>query len=776
MSEQDIQRLHRIGQADLDEMMTATSQRRARAYQREHRVLNRRVYKNSLYAQVRGSEPQPYEVEISVQDGEVYGYCSCPYDWGGWCKHIGAVIMEWIDHPEQFQVLDAPPPGIFDQGSEDRGDQGEDWDQDEEWEEEPDEASQFSPKDSLSVLLPGREKTLELLAQEVSSMLQNNTVEELREIAHYHQIPLTSSRKDEIIAAVSKRLADPAHVQVQVAQLDDTKLRLLTFIHLSTPPGYGSALNGLRPFGIQGLGNQAIQKHVEQLLKQGLLISFKQKGILYLVLPQIVRLYLPPLPNAVTAYPPSELSSASLKYQEFPSLISNLYRVWTLISENRPRRTPSWPLSKAETQWENLIGWRHDPDEIAQIDKGGRYYLNIPSSLSVPPTPPFLEETARQRLCTQLEVESEQIEFYCALLHQLGAIGGEPGQATQAHLNPIQSLLSRPVNEQLQLVFNTWHVLQDWSEMDMVLRNTPEISVRRNPSYAAFKLKDLYEEWRQGRIAVLRFLSLLTEGEWVSFDAFLRIVHEIFPNIFHAFSHANVWWIESARKKRQFGAGYEDWLLSYGRPVIATLTGPLNWLGAVEIAYHQNQPVAIRLTAVGSFILGRRKAISPSAGPAYKPDQIVNFRDDLTVEVLSGLAHPNLYVLLGRIGRLENATAQSLRYRLDAQGVKRALEQGETAAGLIAQLTELAQKPLPQTWQQRLHEWEVNYGRLHLYQNIALIELADDLALQELLVATSLRNRLLYRFSNRLVAIQPEAIDQLVQEMEKRGYTPRVTD
>ncbi|MCX8178192.1 MAG: hypothetical protein N3F10_07900, partial [Candidatus Bathyarchaeota archaeon] len=196
---------------------------------------------------MRGNEPQPYEVEISVQDGEVYGYCTCPYEWGGWCKHIGAVIMEWIDHPEQFQVLDAPAPSAFEQ-------EGEDWEE-EEWEEEeeePDEVREFASEDSFSAFLSNRERMNELLAQEVSSMLQNNTIEELREIARYHQISLPSSRKDEIVAALSKRLADPAYVQLQIGQLDNTKLRLLIYMNLNTPPGYGSALNGLQPFGIQG--------------------------------------------------------------------------------------------------------------------------------------------------------------------------------------------------------------------------------------------------------------------------------------------------------------------------------------------------------------------------------------------------------------------------------------------------------------------------------------------------------------------------------------------
>jgi hypothetical protein len=73
-----------------------------------------------------------------------------------------------------------------------------------------------------------------------------------------------------------------------------------------------------------------------------------------------------------------------------------------------------------------------------------------------------------------------------------------------------------------------------------------------------------------------------------------------------------------------------------------------------------------------------------------------------------------------------------------------------------------------------MRTWSHNYGKLHIYEDITLLELTDDYALQELMVSTSLREALVHQFSPRLVAVRLEAVDTLVQEMEKRGYTPRV--
>ncbi len=46
-------------------------------------------------AKVRGT--YPYQVEISGSPADTYTHCSCPYDWGGICKHIVAVGLAILD-------------------------------------------------------------------------------------------------------------------------------------------------------------------------------------------------------------------------------------------------------------------------------------------------------------------------------------------------------------------------------------------------------------------------------------------------------------------------------------------------------------------------------------------------------------------------------------------------------------------------------------------------------------------------------------------------------
>jgi len=59
---------------------------------------------------------------------------------------------------------------------------------------------------------------------------------------------------------------------------------------------------------------------------------------------------------------------------------------------------------------------------------------------------------------------------------------------------------------------------------------------------------------------------------------------------------------------------------------------------------------------------------------------------------------------------------------------------------------------------------------------VTLIELGDDLLLRELLAASSLREAVLHTFSPRLVAIDSARVDELVEELTRLGYTPRMVD
>jgi len=82
---------------------------------------------------------------------------------------------------------------------------------------------------------------------------------------------------------------------------------------------------------------------------------------------------------------------------------------------------------------------------------------------------------------------------------------------------------------------------------------------------------------------------------------------------------------------------------------------------------------------------------------------------------------------------------------------------------------------LPAAASQRIEGLWSHFGYIHLYEKLTVLELADDLALRELLANTDLRRHLVHQFSPRLVVVEDSAVDALVEALIKKGYTPKVT-
>ena len=64
---------------------------------------------SQLFAAVPGSEWEPYQVGVTFLGGDFTASCTCPYDWGGYCKHVVAAVLAVIDEDPPVPVDTAPP-------------------------------------------------------------------------------------------------------------------------------------------------------------------------------------------------------------------------------------------------------------------------------------------------------------------------------------------------------------------------------------------------------------------------------------------------------------------------------------------------------------------------------------------------------------------------------------------------------------------------------------------------------------------------------------------
>ncbi|GIK38245.1 MAG: hypothetical protein BroJett011_20780 [Chloroflexota bacterium] len=91
-----------ITEAQIRSLASAESFSRGRDYYESGAVVDLQQRDDTLLAQVEGSSYEPYEVTIKLENGElVDAECTCPYDWGGFCKHIVAVLFSFMRQPDR---------------------------------------------------------------------------------------------------------------------------------------------------------------------------------------------------------------------------------------------------------------------------------------------------------------------------------------------------------------------------------------------------------------------------------------------------------------------------------------------------------------------------------------------------------------------------------------------------------------------------------------------------------------------------------------------------
>ncbi len=94
----------RITEAIIRQHTSSQTYQRAENYFHSGAVLSLQLRGNVLSGQVEGSQYYPYRVQVLMDEGGVIeAVCDCPYDWGGWCKHIAAILLACIHEAEVIE-------------------------------------------------------------------------------------------------------------------------------------------------------------------------------------------------------------------------------------------------------------------------------------------------------------------------------------------------------------------------------------------------------------------------------------------------------------------------------------------------------------------------------------------------------------------------------------------------------------------------------------------------------------------------------------------------
>jgi uncharacterized Zn finger protein len=92
-----------LTEADIRELAADRSFERGKSYYNGGAITDAVLQGDELIAECEGSDYEPYQVSVTFDENGVADTdCTCPYDWGGVCKHVVALLLYYVHNQKGF--------------------------------------------------------------------------------------------------------------------------------------------------------------------------------------------------------------------------------------------------------------------------------------------------------------------------------------------------------------------------------------------------------------------------------------------------------------------------------------------------------------------------------------------------------------------------------------------------------------------------------------------------------------------------------------------------
>ena len=728
----------------------------------------------TLTATVSGSSL--YAIETGIEGDKIWGTCTCPYTWGGLCKHIAAVWLKWIRSPHTFRQED---------GTENRQKIGE---------------LEVIPSAHPASKAPGKlpawmnvnwATQVEQKDQNLNQYLDQLRMQDLREMAADIGWTLKGNTKANLVTQFASLLTDTQNLRQIIGSLNAEHQQILWMLALLRHEVIldGESLAKLAQFWGPLKQYKKVESYLKNLRQKGLLIngpyfnySRSVDGITDAIMRPLTLLLAEQLPEARRLPPSPPLQESHMA--DPGALLQAVAQLLLLWEQSTPALRPRQPRPALEKVHRFLANWAYVPQEIVQAHQDKKFvYPHINSlSLTVPPPEMALPDETLRPLQGMIG-SPDYIDFVYHLMHSVGLV--QPGNPVRIWSAVRNHFLRLPSEQQQSVLVRAYLEMSTWQEVDHVLRNMPNLTLKRRVHDYQYKPEHLHSHWLLTRHQILRVLACLPDDQWIAWDSLEPLFRHLWPifysgcwnrTAFSTHENNNPHWYFAVNDQR---AGEKEWDLLQGQVIQTVIIGPLRWLGLADVHVKNNQLLAFRLHGLGDLYWDRKETVShvAAAKPTTpRPPATTIQTKGETIQVNPATVSHQGHRFLEQIAHLDQAQPGNFVYRLDMGRVHLAFEMGHTLNELQKGWRENLQATIPSPINDRLTHWWQSYGQVRLYEQVSLIELADDYALAELKAVTSLSQHIIAELSPRLVLIPQAAIEPLQAELQKAGYTPKVEE
>ena len=326
----------------------------------------------------------------------------------------------------------------------------------------------------------------------------------------------------------------------------------------------------------------------------------------------------------------------------------------------------------------------------------------------------------REHLVLRLRCQaSERLTFLRHLVDRMGLLHTTDQGRVRPDPEPVITWLQAPAHEQAATLAETWRDDPTWND----LWHVPSLNPDDTGSWQNDPLR--------ARHSVLRYLTSCIPGEWVAVSSLTTAIKGADPDFQRPNGDYGAWYIRDAASG-EYLSGFESWDKVEGALIHYILTGPLAWLGLVDLGSDREggEPTAFRLSAKGLVFF---EVGNPDVEEETAPSLTV--RPDLTVLVPASQRYERFQ--LSRIADWIR-TADPYVYRLTPSSLNRARKQAISVQKAIEFLEQAAEVELSRSARMALDRYHRRGAEVRLEQGV-LLRVEDEHLLEQLVTSPGTR-------------------------------------
>lgn len=363
------------------------------------------------------------------------------------------------------------------------------------------------------------------------------------------------------------------------------------------------------------------------------------------------------------------------------------------------------------------------------------------------------------------ETDIPHLLFIRLLLMALGLLREQGGMLCTASARDYFLL---PLVERARLCYHLWLETPFWNE----LLYLPEVALRPVPA----PLEPAQKEVVQGHSSIVARVSHEHAGTWHDVATFIARTKLYVPNLlfprqyglrterYSLGSNPYGW---DFRLRHGWLTPREGWYQVEGGFIRAVVTGPLHWLGLVDIKTEEKRTL-FHLSPGFSLIAGDMAPASVEEAPGR-----LIVQPNFELVALAPISEA-LLILLDRFA--ERISIEHVaQYRLTKVSVTRAIQRGLYAGAIQQVLEEASGNEIPQNVRYSLVEWERQARRIELWQGMSLLEVDDAGLLDEFFADETIRPLFGRRLSPTLAEVASHQLATVQELLWRKDYLPAVS-